>query len=160
MAVLALFAVPYFMLVSTSNIWLLLLGGLMGHSCGCAVHGPRSTYFTEAVLDQMRYSGSSLAYQFAAILGVVAPLICTALVAIAGSVYSVAAFVIVLAMVSFACSYLMTETLRTGLRNDQPVPPHSTPRRDRVNLAAHRPQGVGRRRCLLMARSGIRGRLQ
>ena len=28
MAVLALFAVPYFMLVTTSNIWLFLLGGL------------------------------------------------------------------------------------------------------------------------------------
>jgi hypothetical protein len=70
----------------------------------------------------MSYSGSSLAYQFAAILGGMAPLICTALVAITGSVYSVAAFVIVLAMVSFACSYLITETLRTGLRSDEPVP--------------------------------------
>ena len=29
MAVLALFAVPYFMLVSTGNIWLLMLGGLI-----------------------------------------------------------------------------------------------------------------------------------
>ena len=35
------------------------------------------------------------------------------LVAITGSLYSVAAFVIVIAMVSFACSYLMTETLRS-----------------------------------------------
>ena len=60
----------------------------------------------------MRYSGCSLAFQFAAILGGMAPLICTALVAMTGSLYSVAAFVIVIAMVSFACSYLMTETLR------------------------------------------------
>ena len=50
------------------------------------------------------YSGCSLAYQFAAILGGMAPLICTALVAMTGSLYSVAAFVIVIAMVSFACS--------------------------------------------------------
>jgi len=122
MAVLALFAVPYFMLVSTSNIWLFLLGGLIVHASGCAVYGPQSAYFAEQFSTRMRYSGSSLAYQFAAILGGMAPLICTALVAITGSVYSVAAFVIVLAMVSFACSYLMTETLRTGLRNDEPVP--------------------------------------
>ena len=122
MAVLALFAVPYFMLVSTSNIWLFLLGGLIVHACGCAVYGPQSAYFAEQFSTRMRYSGSSLAYQFAAILGGMAPLICTALVAITGSVYSVAAFVIVLAMVSFDCSYLMTETLRTGLRNDEPVP--------------------------------------
>ena len=49
--------------------------------------------------------------------------------------YSVAAFVIVIAMVSFACSYLMTETLRTGLRNEEPTPvgrSHADP------LAPHR----------------------
>ena len=43
---------------------------------------------------------------------------------ITGSLYSVAAFVIVIAMVSFACSYLMTETLRSGL------PAFPTPVRD------------------------------
>ena len=47
-----------------------------------------------------------------------APLICTALVAITGIVYSVAAFVIVIALVSLTCCYFMTETLRSGLRSD------------------------------------------
>ena len=122
MAVLALFAVPYFMLVSTSNIWLFLLGGLIVQACLSAVYGPQSAYFAEQFSTRMRYSGSSLAYQFAAIFGGMTPLICTALVARTGSVYSVAAFVIVIAMVSFACSYLMTETLRTGLRNEEPTP--------------------------------------
>ena len=114
MAVLALFAVPYFMLVSTGNIWLFMLGGLIVQACRCAVYGPQSAYFAEQFSTRMRYSGCSLAYQLAAILGGLAPLICTALVAITGSLYSVAAFVIVIAMVSFACSYLMTETLRLG----------------------------------------------
>jgi MHS family shikimate/dehydroshikimate transporter-like MFS transporter len=115
MAVLALFAVPFFMLVSTSNIWLFLLGGLIVQACRSAVFGPQSAYFAEQFSTRMRYSGSSLAYQFAAILGGMAPLICTALVAVTGSVYSVE-LVMVLAMVSFACSYLMTETpaLRTA----------------------------------------------
>ena len=122
MAVLALFAVPYFMLVSTSNIWLFLLGGLVVQACLSAVYGPQSAYFAEQFSTRLRYSGSSLAYQFAAIVGGMAPLICTALIALTGSLYSVAAFVIVIAMVSFACSYLMAETLRTGLRNDEPVP--------------------------------------
>ena len=109
MAALGLFAVPYFMLVSTSNIWLFLLGGLIIQACRSAVYGPQSAYFAEQFSTTMRYSGSSLAYQFAAIIGGMAPLICTALVAATGSVYAVAAFVIVLAMISFASSYLMTE---------------------------------------------------
>ena len=122
MAGLALFAIPYFMLVSTGNIWLFLLGGLIVQACRCAVYGPLSAYFAEQFSTSMRYSGSSLAFQFAAILGGMAPLICTALVAATGSVYSVAALMIALAMVSFACSYLMTETLRTGLRDGDPIP--------------------------------------
>ena len=60
---------------------------------------------------RMRYSGCSLAYQFAAIFGGMAPLICTALVAATGSLYSVAVFVIVFALVSLTCSYLMSEGL-------------------------------------------------
>jgi hypothetical protein len=39
------------------------------------------------------------------------PLICTVLVTVSGSVYSVAVFVIVLAVVSLICSYLMSEGL-------------------------------------------------
>src|SRR4029077_5418431 len=105
MAGLALFAVPYFMLVSTSNIWLFMLGSLIVQACRCAVYGPQSAYFAEQFSTRMRYSGCSLAYQFAAILGGMAPLACTALVAATGSVHSVAAFLIVLATVSFACSY-------------------------------------------------------
>ena len=118
MAVLALFAIPYFMLISTSNIWFFFLGGLVDHACRSSVYGPQSAYFAEQFSTRMRYSGSSLAYQFAAILGGMAPLICTALVAMTGSVYSVAALVLGLALVSLTCSYLMTETLRTELRHD------------------------------------------
>ena len=92
------------------QLWLFLLGGLIVQACLSAVYGPQSAYFAEQFSTRMRYSGGSLAFQFAAIFGGMAPLICTALVAITGSVYSIAAFVIVLAMVSFACSYLMTET--------------------------------------------------
>jgi metabolite-proton symporter len=120
MAVLAVFAIPYFMLVSTGNIWLFLLGGLIVQACRSAVYGPQSACFAEQFSTRMRYSGCSLAYQFAAIIGGMAPLICTALVAFTGSLYSVAVFVIVIALISFICSYLMTETLRTGLRRDEP----------------------------------------
>ena len=127
MAVLALFAVPYFMLVSTGNIWLFMLGGLIVQACLCAVYGPQSAYFAEQFSTRMRYSGSSLAYQFAAIFGGMAPLICTALVTRTGSVYSVAALVIGLALFSLTCSYLMTETLRLGLRNGEPFVPAATP---------------------------------
>jgi metabolite-proton symporter len=120
MAVLALFAIPYFALVDSRNIWLFLLGGLVVQACRSSVYGPQSAYFAEQFSTGMRYSGSSLAYQLAAIVGGLAPLACTALVAATGSLYAVAGFVIALALVSFGCSYLMTETLRAELERTEP----------------------------------------
>jgi MFS transporter, MHS family, shikimate and dehydroshikimate transport protein len=122
MAVLALFAVPYFALVGTGNIWLFLLGGLIVQACRSAIYGPQSAYFAEQFSTRLRYSGSSLAYQLAAILGGFAPLICTALVGATGSLYAVAGYVIVLALISLACSYFMAETLRSTLRAEQLAP--------------------------------------
>jgi MFS family permease len=123
MAGLAFFAVPYFMLVSTSNIWLFMLGSLIVQACRCAVYGPQSAYFAEQFSTRMRYSGCSLAYQFAAIIGGMAPLVCTTLIALTGNLYSVTAFVIAIALVSLTCSYFMTETLRSGLRSDDILSP-------------------------------------
>jgi metabolite-proton symporter len=111
MAVLAFAAVPYFMLVSSGNIWLFVLGGLIVQACRSSVYGPQSAYFAEQFSTTMRYSGCSLAYQLAAIFGGMTPLICTVLVTTSGSLYSVAVFVIVLAVVSLICSYLMSEGL-------------------------------------------------
>ncbi|ALE73914.1 MFS transporter [Pseudonocardia sp. EC080610-09] len=122
MGCLALFAVPYFWLVSTSNVWLFILGGLVVQACRSAVYGPQSAFFAEQFSTRMRYSGASLAYQIASILGGVAPLLCTALVAWTGSLYAVAGYVAFIALVSMGCSYLMTETLRTGLRDETATP--------------------------------------
>jgi MHS family shikimate/dehydroshikimate transporter-like MFS transporter len=122
MGLLALFAVPYFWLVGMGNLWLFLLGGLVVQACRSAVYGPQSAFFAEQFSTGMRYSGSSLAYQIAAIFGGMAPLICTALVAWTGSLYAVAGYVVVLALISFTCSYLMSETLRSGLPQDRRVP--------------------------------------
>ena len=124
MGVLALFAVPYFALVSTGNIWLFLLGGLVVQACRSAIYGPQSAYFAEQFTTRLRYSGSSLAYQFAAILGGFAPLICTALVGATGSLYAVAGYVIVLALTSLVCSYFMAETLRRTLHAEEMAPTH------------------------------------
>ncbi|MBW0106652.1 MHS family MFS transporter [Pseudonocardia sp. KRD-291] len=118
MGALALFAVPYFWLVGSGNIALFILGGLVVQACRSAVYGPQSAFFAEQFSTRMRYSGASLAYQIASILGGLAPLTCTALVAATGSLYAVAGFVVVIALVSLVCSYLMTETLRSGLRDE------------------------------------------
>jgi len=122
MAVLAVFAVPYFLLVETGNVVLFVLGGLVVQACRSAVYGPQSAYFAEQFPTRLRYSGASLAYQLASILGGVAPTICAVLVAATGSLMAVAGYVVVMALISLACSWAMSETLERGLVEDPRAP--------------------------------------
>ncbi|MBA8825280.1 metabolite-proton symporter [Saccharopolyspora lacisalsi] len=113
MAVLALFAVPYFLLVDTGMIGLFLIGGFVVQCCRSAVYGPQSAYFSELFDARFRYSGVSISYQLASILGGgIAPMICTALFAWTGSSMAIAGYAIVLAVISFLSSYWLTETHR------------------------------------------------
>ncbi len=121
MAVLALFAFPYLWLVNTGTIALFILGGLVIQACRSAVYGPQAAYFSELFSTRMRYSGASISYQFAAILGGgFAPLIATALVAWTGSYVGVVAYIIAVALISLVSSYLLTETFRNDL--EEPAP--------------------------------------
>jgi metabolite-proton symporter len=121
MAVLALFAFPYLWLVNTGTIALFILGGLVIQACRSAVYGPQSAYFSELFSTRMRYSGASISYQVASILGGgFAPLIATALVAWTGSYVGVVAYIIAVALISLVSSYLLTETLGKDLEEQAP----------------------------------------
>ncbi|TDD08851.1 MFS transporter [Saccharopolyspora terrae] len=122
MLALALFAVPWIMLVDSGSIGLFLLAGLVVQACRTAVYGPQSAFFSELFSTRLRYSGASLAYQIAAILGGgIAPMICTALFAATGSSLSIAGYVVVLCLISFASTYLLAETYKRDL-SDAPTP--------------------------------------
>ena len=128
MAILALFAFPYLWLVNTGTIALFILGGLVIQACRSAVYGPQSAYFSELFSTRMRYSGASLSYQFAAILGGgFAPLIATALVAWTGSYVGVAVYIMVVALISLVSSYLLTETFGKDLEEQAPRRPTGRP---------------------------------
>ncbi|MEB3371854.1 MFS transporter [Saccharopolyspora mangrovi] len=116
MLVLGLFAVPWIMLVDTGSVGLFLLAGIVVQACRTAVYGPQSAFFSELFSTRLRYSGASLAYQIAAILGGgIAPMICTALFAATGSSLSIAGYVVVLCLISFVSTYLLTETYKRDL---------------------------------------------
>ncbi|MEV4729487.1 MFS transporter [Saccharopolyspora sp. NPDC049426] len=116
MLALALFAVPWIMMVDSGSIGLFLLAGLVVQACRTAVYGPQSAFFSELFSTRLRYSGASLAYQIAAILGGgIAPMICTALFAATGSSLSIAGYVVVLCLISFVSTYLLAETYKRDL---------------------------------------------
>lgn len=116
MGILALFAFPYLWLVNTNMITLFILGGLVVQACRSSVYGPLAAYFSELFSTSMRYSGASVAYQVASILGGgFAPTIATALVAWTGSYVGVAVYILVVALISLVSTYLLSETFRSSL---------------------------------------------
>ncbi|MDD7967144.1 MFS transporter [Actinomycetospora lemnae] len=122
MALLAVFSIPYFLLVQTGVVGLFILGGLVVQACRSAVYGPQSAYFSELFPTHLRYSGASLSYQLASIVGGLAPAICGLLVLWTGSLMAVAGFTVLLALISLGSSWAMSETLTRGLDGPDEAP--------------------------------------
>jgi len=114
---LAVFALPFFMLVDTNQttmIWLAIVIGLVIHA---AMYGPQAAFFSELFGTEVRYSGASVGYQLASPLaGGLAPLIATALLHWSGGqAWPVAVYLIVLAVITIFSVWLAAETYRIEL---------------------------------------------
>ena len=109
----ALFVWPFFLLVDTgqpSLIWLaIVLGVCVGHA---AMYGPQASFFAELFGANVRYTGASLGYQLASVLGGgLAPLIAAALfVAVDGAWWAVAVYMVACAAVTLTAVYAASET--------------------------------------------------
>ncbi len=107
------YALPFFLLLETGSagiIWLAIVVGVaVGHN---AMYGPQAAYFSELFGASVRYSGASIAYQFASVVsGGLAPFIATALLAWQGRT-AVAVYMMLLAAITLVSTYLADETYR------------------------------------------------
>jgi len=114
---LLLFAFPFFWLMETRQpaaVLLAVVVGLIGHS---AMYGPQAAFFSELFGTRVRYSGASLGYQLASPLaGGLAPLIATALLDWSGGrSWPVAAYLVVMALITLVSVWKVEETHRKGL---------------------------------------------
>ena len=114
---LLLFAFPFFWLVETRSIgfvWLAIVLGMVGHA---AMYGPQAAFFSELFGTGTRYTGASLGYQLASpFAGGLAPLIASALLSASGNqTWSVALYLVGVALVTIACVCVAQETHRRDL---------------------------------------------
>ncbi len=117
---LLLFAFPFFWLVETKNtglVWLAIGVGMVGHA---AMYGPQAAFFSELFGTRTRYTGASLGYQLAApFAGGIAPLVASALLNWSGNkTWPVAAYLILMALVTVGCVLSARETNREDLSED------------------------------------------
>jgi len=112
----AVFAFPMFWLMGTQVFTLALAGYLLMMVAFAANYGPIATYLAELFGTTVRYSGLSVAYMLAALLGSAAtPIVTTYLLSATGHGSSVAWYVVGSALVSGAALLLLAETMRSGV---------------------------------------------
>ena len=114
---LAAFAFPFFLLLQSGNtilIWVALALGLgIGHAATGSV---LSVIYAEQYPARYRYTGASFSYQFAGVISSgPTPIIAAALVSATGSSIGVSVFLIVAAVISLICLFLMKETYKETL---------------------------------------------
>ena len=105
-----LFAFLYFGMLDTAIPWAVFLAiavSLIPHDM---MYGPQAALIAEAFTPRLRYSGSSLGYQFASVIaGGPAPLIATALFAAYQTGYAIAIYLALCAVISFVSTAYMPD---------------------------------------------------
>ncbi|MFI6105561.1 MFS transporter [Streptomyces sp. NPDC051310] len=98
---LLVWAVPMFLLIDTASLLWLAVGTFVTSCFLSIMYGPQAALFAELFTAEMRYTGASLGYQIAAVLGGgLAPFVMVLLLEATGTSMAVSAYIIVLAAVA------------------------------------------------------------
>jgi len=112
------FAIPFFMMAQTGNVWLLTIGIIIAlNLIHDAIYGPQAVYFSELFGTKVRLSGANMGYAIGSVLGGgFAPMIATALLAATGGkTWGVSLYIMVLGAFSIAACIAARETYRDAI---------------------------------------------
>ncbi|GAB3493591.1 MFS transporter [Nocardiopsis coralliicola] len=105
---LCLWAVPLFLLVDTGEIWIMAIGMFVAGIFLSIMYAPQAALFAELFEAEVRYTGASLGYQIASVLGGgLAPIIMVALLSATGTSMAVSAYLIVLGLAALGSVWLL-----------------------------------------------------
>jgi len=106
----------FFPLLDTRSPFAAILAITVGLLFQAAMYGPMGAFIAELFPTRVRYSGASVGYQFAGVIGgSVAPLIGVALLSAFGNAFPVALYSLAAAAVTIIAVLLSTETARSHL---------------------------------------------
>jgi len=123
----ALWAFVFFPLLSTHSTVVIVLATVVALATHAAMYGPQAAFIAELFSTKLRYSGASMGYQIAGVLGGgIAPLVSIALVAATGTPFAVSFYVLAMVALTLVALAVAPETARIDL-HDEPVPVHEGP---------------------------------
>jgi len=115
-----LWAFPFFWLLDTRSLALILVALLVGQLFVSMTMGPLMTMISEQFGTRVRYSGVSVGYQLAAVISGLAPLISTALFAATNTSLWLSVYVVVVGLISFVSTVLIAETYQADMDEIDP----------------------------------------
>ncbi|MFJ6994091.1 MFS transporter [Streptomyces sp. NPDC003090] len=123
---LLVWAVPMFLLIDTASLLWLAVGTFVASCFLSVMYGPQAALFAELFTAEMRYTGASLGYQISAVLGGgLAPFVMVLLLEATGTSMSVAAYIMVLAVVALASIGVLAR--RASASASAPAAPAAAP---------------------------------
>ncbi len=115
----AIWVFVFFALLDTGSFLLILLATVVSLVFHAAMYGPQASFIAEMFPTRVRYTGASMGYQLAGILGgALAPIISVALLDRYDTSLVVSLYVVLVLAVTTVCVLLSPETSRLDLRAD------------------------------------------
>ncbi|WP_128436854.1 MFS transporter [Streptomyces cyaneus] len=111
---IGLWAVPLFLLIDTGSLLWLAVGTFVASCFLSIMYGPQAALFAELFTPEMRYTGASLGYQIAAVLGGgLAPFVMVLLLEATGTSMAVSGYIIGLSVIALLSIKVLADRARS-----------------------------------------------
>jgi MFS family permease len=115
----AVWVFVFFALLDTGQFWLIVLAAVVALILHAAMYGPQAAFISEMFPTKVRYTGASMGYQLAGIIGgALAPIISVALLDRFDTSIAVSVYAVVMLIVTIICVLLAPETSKIDLHAD------------------------------------------
>jgi metabolite-proton symporter len=106
----------FFALLDTRSFALIVLAAVVALLLHAAMYGPQASFIAEMFPTQVRYSGASMGYQLAGVIGgALAPIIATALLSRYDTSLVVSLYAVVVLAITILCVVIARETAKADL---------------------------------------------
>ena len=124
----AVWVFVFFALLDTGQFWLIVLATVVALVFHAAMYGPQAAFISEMFPTKVRYTGASMGYQLAGIIGgAVAPIISVALLGRFDTSIAVSVYALAMLLVTIICVLIAPETSKIDLHADPAKQPMRSP---------------------------------
>jgi metabolite-proton symporter len=121
----AVWAFVFFPLLSTRSPVVIVLATVVALITHAAMYGPQAAFIAELFSTELRYSGASMGYQIAGVLGGgIAPLVSIALAGATGTAFAVSFYVLAMVALTLIALWAAPETAWEDLHDHTPDRAH------------------------------------